>query len=232
MRLLFALSALALTACVSVTPSTLQATQGQQKQIQNSVTTTASFDVVWDAVVAKLAQSFFVINNIDKQSRIINVSFTSNSPEMYADCGTSLRQFDFQNEHRTYEYPVAQSSVYKAMTTWRNGYTELPGVATVSRDTSLEGRANIYIAPGPDGIGSLVTVNAIYVWSVQVGGYIDGYNVVGALMVPKIRMDPSPPSSINFTTQAAGSAGVGEDKMTCASTGQFEESILVFVPRQ
>lgn len=230
MRTLSVFAALLLGACATVTQSTYESVPGAQRKIANSVNTTSGFDAVWDAVVAKLSQSFFVINNIDKQSRIINVSFTSSSPADYVDCGSSRRQFDFQNEHRTYEYPVAASNQYKFATTWNPGGIPLPLVATLNRNTKLEGRANIYIAPGANGAGSIVSVNSIYVWSVNVTGVADGYNAFGTLVQANQPLPPQSPTTINFTTQAAGSDGVGSDRITCASNGKFEESILAFVP--
>jgi len=37
--------------------------------------------------------------------------------------------------------------------------------------------------------------------------------------------------AVSFTTKSAGSDGVVADKITCASSGKFEESILALVPR-
>lgn len=234
MRALSVIAALLLGACATVTQSTYEAIPGAQKKIANSVNTAASFDAVWDAVVAKLSQSFFVINNIDKQSRIINVSFTSTTPEDYVDCGASRREFDFQNERRTYEYQVAASNSYKFATTWvpAGGVVPLPAVYKINRSTELDGRANIYIAPGADGAGSIVSVNAIYVWGVTLSGTADAYNAFGALVSSGQRMTPETPPGVNFTTQAPGSSGAGVEKITCATNGKFEESILNFVPRQ
>ena len=43
-------------------------------------------DAVWNASVPALGRQFFVINNLDKSSGLINVSY-SGDPEKYVDCG-------------------------------------------------------------------------------------------------------------------------------------------------
>src|SRR6266513_940375 len=76
------------------------------------------FDAVWDRLVGRLATGFFVINNIDKASRLINVSYSSDAPGDFVDCGRSTRQFSFKDESQTYTYQVADSSAFKAPRTW------------------------------------------------------------------------------------------------------------------
>ncbi len=49
------------------------------------------FADVWDMYVAKLSESFFVINNISKDSRLINVSFSVDRPSEFVDCGHATR---------------------------------------------------------------------------------------------------------------------------------------------
>src|SRR6266446_73629 len=79
-------------------------------KIRNEVVVSKPFDSVWDSFVRNLAKSFYVINNIDKQSRIINVSFATDTPETYADCGISTRTYSRGDENHTYKYNVASAS--------------------------------------------------------------------------------------------------------------------------
>jgi len=44
-------------------------------------------DQVWNDTVAALGQRFFVINNLDKASGLINISY-SGDPARYVDCGS------------------------------------------------------------------------------------------------------------------------------------------------
>ncbi len=77
------------------------------------------FDTVWDRLVGRLATGFFVINNIDKASRLINVSYSSDSPGEFIDCGRSTRQFSFHGESHTYTYQVAETSAFKETLIYR-----------------------------------------------------------------------------------------------------------------
>ena len=60
------------------------------------------FGVVWDELVEQLSKSFYVINNIEKASRIINVSFSTDTPEEYVDCGISTREYGVKSNMSTY----------------------------------------------------------------------------------------------------------------------------------
>lgn len=227
-KLFFAPAMMLAAACASVTPSTRDYFEASQAPIANSTNSASNFDTVWDGVVAKLSQSFFVINNIDKQSRIINVSFSTQNPERYVDCGRSKRSFSFQEKTAVFDYQVAASSTYKVMTTWNSG--SLPAVVTVARSTKLEGRANVYIAPS-DTAGTVVSVNAIYIWTVSVDGNVVGYNAFGAPGLLNQRLPSEAPTIVNFTTKEGGSSGNGEERISCLSNGEFEKSILAFVPK-
>jgi hypothetical protein len=184
------------------------------------------FDAVWDRLVSRLAAGFFVINNIDKASRLINVSFSSDSPEKYVDCGRSTRQFSFKGEERTYVYNVAQDSNYKVAGTW-GPYNNLPSVAEIYRDVSVEGRINVYVAPRTQR-ETRVSANAKYVLRVTTNGSGTAYNAFGT----PVQHFPVPSSSsdISFTTAEAGSknwgAGSAVERVACRSTGALEETLL------
>jgi hypothetical protein len=52
-------------------------------------------DVVWRRLVGRLADSPFVINAIEKESRVISLSFSTDHPERYVDCGRSKREYAY-----------------------------------------------------------------------------------------------------------------------------------------
>src|SRR3546814_18902843 len=62
-----------------------------QPSLTNSRTVNAGFEETWDRLVRNLSSEFFVINNIEKASRIINVSFQTDSPDRYFICGVPHR---------------------------------------------------------------------------------------------------------------------------------------------
>src|SRR3546814_17893451 len=68
-----------------------------QPSLTNSRTVNAGFEETWDRLVRNLSSEFFVINNIEKEFRIINVSFQTEAPDRYVDCGVT---------HRTYTSPT------------------------------------------------------------------------------------------------------------------------------
>jgi hypothetical protein len=100
---------------------------------------TGTSDIVWDRLVAQLSRGFYVINNIDKVSRLINVSFYSDSPDEYIDCGTTTRTYTRGSESHTYSYPLAESSSFKT------GEKRSNGIITFdwNRTTKLEGTLSL-----------------------------------------------------------------------------------------
>ena len=50
----------------------------------NEVVLPENFEVVWKRLVKNLSADFFVINNIEKASRLINISFSANQPSCKA----------------------------------------------------------------------------------------------------------------------------------------------------
>jgi hypothetical protein len=76
---------------------------------------------VWKALIPRLAQTFFVINNIDQSSGFVNVSY-SGDPESYVDCGhitakvqdgAGIRAYNFPGSraHQWYEERFGQMSL-------------------------------------------------------------------------------------------------------------------------
>ncbi|WP_290925071.1 hypothetical protein [Halodesulfovibrio sp.] len=115
------------------------------EHIKNKKTINMPFAKAWDKLVGQLSESYFVINNIDKESRIINISFSSNNAGKYIDCGTSHRTTTrYKEDTRSYTYPVAESSQY-SLELGANGFYEAK--SDVTRNCNLEGRINLYLAP-------------------------------------------------------------------------------------
>ena len=150
----------ALTGCVS---STFDYIDPINYDVQTERLIPTTFDRFWDAYVAELSKTFFVINNIEKESRIINVSFASNTPSEYVDCGRANRTFNYLDTgKRLFNYEVADSSSYL------DGVEGTDLYWTVNRNTLLDGRINIFMAP--KGKQTLLRVNALYIWSTDASG--------------------------------------------------------------
>jgi hypothetical protein len=199
----FCLMAGLLTGCatskVNYTPPT-----GAEK-IQNSRVINAPFDAVWDRLVKELSSDFFVINNIDKNSRLINISFSSQRPSDFVDCGHSSRSFNNGVAEQNYEYATAESANFSVA-------NPSGAVFNVRRTTKLEGRSNIYVAP--EGGGTNVAVNTKYIVSVRtVATALDG------------RPGGTENNTFDFSTKQ-GSTTTG---VTCHALGIIENKILDFV---
>lgn len=166
------------------------------------------FDVVWDKYVEALSSSFFVINNISRDSRIINISFSSSSPGEFVDCGYSRREsYHPASGKQHFSYATADSSTYNA------GQKGSNIIWTVSRDAHLEGRANIYMMPRND--ATAIQVNSKYVWSVKTHGYSN----LGAIA-------PSESSMVDFSSSSQGTAPGPSGGITCVSKGVLEKKML------
>jgi hypothetical protein len=132
-------------------------------------------DVVWKALMANVANSFFVINNLDKESGFINLSY-SGPPCNYIDCGwitsevsnaRGKRNYGFAGCSEYQEYEVAES---------RNNF-----LGGVKRTMKLEGRINILVQeeePNRTRVSSnvryLVTKN-MNIWS-QTNNWKDSFS--------------------------------------------------------
>lgn len=173
--------------------------------IDTSVSVYESKDVVWARLVKNLSSNFFVINNLEKDSGLINVSFSSSNPNDYLTCGQSKRSFKNANGEKTYVYDPVEATGYS--TTFGN-------VAyNVRRSSNLNGRANIYVSDtGPE---TNVTVNVIFNANVT----LKYYNfATGAFLQSE---------SFNFTPTSKTPYGDGD--ITCVSNGKVESKLLKLV---
>jgi type II secretory pathway pseudopilin PulG len=198
---LFLISVIALSGCAS---SVVDYTSPTPPSITKGAIIPNSFEDTWDKLVQKLSEDFFIINNIEKNSRIINVSFTAQHPEKYVTCGTSRRLYIISNEPEEVIYDPASSSNFNIAIT-RSG---VPYSAKVSRRAKLEGRANIYVAPSQN--NTKVTVNSKYVLSINITSQLSG---------------GIPLRETHIVDLSTSSPYIGDD-MECYSTGKLEKTIL------
>jgi len=194
-------------------------------KIRNEIVVNKPFDVVWDSFVHSLAKSFYVINNIDKQSRIINVSFSTDTPETYADCGTSTRTSSRGDETHTYKYNVASTSNFKVASRAGN-HNQFPLTQFIVRRSSLDGRMNIYVAP--EGQNTRVSVNARYVLTVKVEGTYVAENLYGTPTARGALPAKTATSTFNTNQPSTTDWGTPEEpgSVTCQARGRLESDIL------
>jgi predicted small lipoprotein YifL len=194
-----ALLSLTIAGCATSTSSYIPPTENR---VINTKFVNKPFDVVWDGLVKELSSDFFVINNIDKNSRLINISFTSQRPSEFVDCGTTSRTFKNARGDQNYTYKTADAANYTAA-------NEIGHAFNMRRVSRLDGRTNIYVAP--ENNGTNITVNTKYVISVTLSGTaLDGRSV----------------GSENYTFDPSTKQSFTNGSITCAATGTIEDRIL------
>ena len=218
-----------ISGCATQGVSTRTYTDPQPTKIYNEVTIPQPSSEVWDILVKHLSKSFYVINNIDKASRIINVSFSSSSPEQYIDCGRTYRTYTVGDKTDVYDYQTAASSYYQ-MATPMQPHPAFSYYLKVRRETSLEGRSNIYVAPSEkDPNITIITVNTRYIWTSKVKALDIQEHSTGNI----VRSTPMPEETISvmFNTNEPGQhrdIRTGET-ISCVSKGRLEREILNMV---
>ena len=196
-------------------------------QVKNEIVVAKPYTQIWDIMVKEIAKSFFVINNIDKESRIINVSFSTNSPSAYVDCGKSHRTYTQGDKTEVYDYDTAGPAIYK-VATGRQENKLLSYYAVVRREALLEGRSNIYIAPiEKDSNNTIVTVNTRFILTIKEKGGTFAENVNGGVFSTGLL--PEQTTTLTCDTNHPEQHNIYEVEkitVTCFSKGKMENEIL------
>lgn len=177
---------------------------------QNTVVINKPRVSVWTTAVPELGKRFFVINNLDKSSGLINISY-SGDPEKYVDCGRIISFVKNARGERTYDFPGAcAQQQYEVM----NGN----GLFFLDRRMQLEGRVNlIFEELGPS--STRVTASTRYVvHRTQMVRNVEGRTQTGTQSV-----------SFNTGGQAAFPAPADGRATECAATGEIEREILSII---
>jgi len=167
-------------------------------------------EAVWNSAVPQLGKQFFVINNLDKSSWLINISY-SGSPEKYIDCGRITSYVQNARGERTYNFPAASPmQVFEVMF---NGE-----LFNYKRTMALEGRVNLIfeeVAPNQ----TQVTASTRYVVT---RGLVQQRAANGA--------SQSMSDTVAFNSNGSGAfpASASSDiaPTECFSTGKLEQEIL------
>ncbi|MEC5398196.1 hypothetical protein [Uliginosibacterium sp. H1] len=217
-----------LSGCATQGTNTFNYSKGDRTPVTNEVTVNAPYSRVWDMLVRDLAKSFYVINNIDKESRIINVSFTSTEAAEFVDCGRTSRTYTEGPNVERFDYEVASRSTYKVAAT-RQEHLSMTNYAVMSRDPTLEGRSNIYVAPSAtDSSKTTVSVNTRYVMTMKTKGDAYAKHISGAIH-SRGRV-PEDSSVITFNTNTVATREEpNSPAMVCFAKGKLESDVLSIV---
>lgn len=186
--------------------------------------------VVWDLLVRELSKSFFMINNIDKESRIINVSYSSDKSCDYIDCGSVHLDVQKSTLNKvgkdTYDFKICESNSYIAEGFGINqSGLKAPIICLNTRKPKLEGRMNIYVAPQGD--GTLVTVNSRYILNIKLISECEFYAPNGNLGNTG-RDETQYECSFDSRKPSSCQPPKG-DEFICSSTGNLEKEILSLI---
>ena len=196
-------------------------------KITNEITVNKPYSQVWDGLVKQLSKSFYVINNIDKESRIINISFISDKPTDFIDCGKTHRTYAQGDKIEQYDYETAGKANFKMATPQKlNNYWA--GFILAQRDTSIDGRANIYVAPDErNPATTTVTVNARYILTIKSRADVYGQHANGNVIF--VRNVPQNDVTISLNTNKPETHVFRDGSVVCFSKGTLENEILSMV---
>lgn len=175
----------------------------------NAVVVNKPLDTVWREMVPALGQRFFVINNIDRASGLINVSY-SGDPNVYVDCGTVSSYVKNARGERTYTFPGAKAhQTYEVME---------DALYFIDRQMSLEGRMNL-IFQEISSAETRVTANTRYVLT-------RSQRITSTAQAAPMMFS----HTINLNSgQQVSFPAVGKAVLTCVPTGRFESEVLGLV---
>ena len=168
------------------------------------------FEAAWTKSVRALGESFFVINNIVKDSKFINLSY-SGDPEKYVDCGHVAINVKEGIGTTTYQFPGARRSVQFKL-------ARAFSTSVVNRQMYLESRINILFEELDKNETGLKVVVRYIVTRTGTETVIDHINNRTSTL-------PLPPLSFSFTTGGSDSAP-GETNLTCRATGEMERALV------
>lgn len=199
----FFTSVILLSGCVS-SQNQYTPPNPMSKMGKNSIIIEKNKDEVWKNLIPKLGATFFVINNLDKESGFINVSYSGN-PEKYVDCGRIYSMVENLKGKRVYDFPA--STAFKQ-------YEIMEGMFLfqVSRKMNLDGRINI-ILQEIEKNQTLVNVNTKYIISKEA-------TILQAGKVIPTHLN----DTISFNTNYEASFSQGQTR--CVSNGKLENEIL------
>jgi hypothetical protein len=210
---IFTLAALSACASIDVKP----VYQPPQKQpIPSALAVQMPFDQAWNGFVRNLSTSFFVVNNISKSSRLINISVGRGRANNFVDCGTAK----YKVNDKQWTFNPAKSATYND-----SGFRS--ETVMEHKVTGHGGRMNIFVAP--EGPTTVFEVNTSYAIEMHQSGYSAVRNLLGQV-VSRERL-PEADAAFELTTKSPDTQPLGNVMITCQATGVWEQLILDLVPK-
>ena len=174
--------------------------------INNEVIVNKSKEQVWSNIIPKLGKKYFVINNLEKASGLINISYAGD-PEKYVDCG--ILEYAVRNTggEKTYKFAAAISNMEYEQLKDGNLYY-------INRKMDLKGRMNL-VFEEIEVNKTRVSANTKYILTETLN--VQAYN--RQVFAPSIE-------TIGFNT---GHSGEFTGGIFCKPNGKFEEDVLSLI---
>lgn len=173
------------------------------KPVNHTIAVDTSRSEVWKKIIPALGSSFFVVNNLEKDSGFINISY-SGDPEKYVNCGNINTQVSNMAGDRKYNFSASKAYMeYEAFV--KND------LISYKRKMSLEGRINIVVQEISSN-ETLISINTKYILTRD----LTARNTSGARQHAN--------DTISFGTN--GSDTFTNNGTVCYATGKLEEEIL------
>lgn len=168
------------------------------------------YEKVWKAVVQSIGSSYFVLENIEKDSGILSLSFAAQNPGDFVDCGVV-------KEHGTVVMRAYDNTFAGTASNIQRKFVTDQGVpGEMIRSCSLSGKANVLVQSlGPK--QTRVTIRTRYVFTLT--------NMVMPYGAPApVKME----ATMNFTGSEVGTFPDTNklQSLQCRSRGTLEISIL------
>lgn len=218
--------------CTSTGTTITQYQEPTPTHVKNSIVVQKDAETVWNELVKGLTNSFFVINNIAKDSRIINLSFSTDDADTYIDCGVDTYTSTMNGKEYERSYAIADDNTTESVSTYNTGVPLVPTSLAkihIKRDVDIDGRINIYVAPETPNT-TVVKVNAVYSVSCDADMVANFYGW-GATQnkVLNTKREHSELWDLQARTTSAGDTYAGDEKVKCVPTGVLEKTILDLV---
>jgi len=172
----------------------------------NTIELQESKDDAWKRIVPALGKAFYVINNIDKDSGLINFSY-SGDPVKYVDCGRITSTVTNLRGTRDYNFPASQAfQEYETM----NGIN----LIHISRKMHMTGRINL-IMEELSQKNVRITINTRYVLTKSITARATNGQT------------QSTSDTVSFNTNETGH--FSSSQTVCRPTGKLEKHILSLI---
>ncbi len=217
---------LVMSGCAKQGINTYRMTNNTPVIADNSVVITKPQPQVWDITVKALSKSSYVMRNIDRQSNIITLSFISDSPTGYVDCGKTFRTYSEGSNTETFEYDTAGSATFKVAAAGQED-RRYANYSVVNRGSTLEVNSTVYVGPDEkESKDTIVRVNTRYTLNFTARGENFAKHLNSVISRGKM------PGEIAIVAFSSDKPTEHEDiygdgtKMTCFSKGKAERDIL------